>query len=308
MRKDALWAHSRHFLNIRPVYALGQWFLENLPISFAYGIALGITQVAYRFSPKVTGSIFANVRHVLSVTRPELPTAQLDQEARALTHRVFMNRGRWFADQSLMASCRKFEGLIKYSFEGNWKAFADRRDGGKGVLLASAHLGNWHGGGVLLGRMGIPIRTVIYHNHAGELMDQRVARRGNIGHIYVDGDPFSTMEIVRSLRRGEVVAMLADRPWDSRSIEAPLFGRPSRFPVGPVRIARLAEVPIFPAFCLHERGLEFKAVMCDPIEVKGADRDEAERRAVAEFARVLERFLAPHLDVWFVFTRVWEGP
>ena len=39
------------------------------------------------------------------------------------------------------------------------------------------------------------------------------------------------------------------------------------FPVGPVRIARLAGAPIFPAFCLRQQGREFVATLCDPIEV-----------------------------------------
>ncbi len=308
MKNPKLWSYSRHFLNVRPVYALGRWILENLPLAVGYGVTRGVTEIAYHFSPTLRRTMEANLRHVLRQTQPGLPEASLRGRARALAYRIFANRGAWFADLSVFAGRRRFEDVARFRLEGNWEAFTRARAEGRGSILASAHVGNWHGGSVVLGRMGIPLRTVIYHNHAGEGMDQGVARRGRVGHILVDGDPFTTMEIVRALRRGEAVAMLADQPWDSRWAEVPFFGRPSRFPVGPVRIARLAEVPIFPAFCVNDARLRYTATLCDPIEVRGEDPDEAEREALRKLARVMEGFVARNLPVWFNFTPVWDAP
>lgn len=308
MKERRLWDNSRHFLNVRPVYALGQLLLENLPLFVCYAITRGVTEVAFRFSPIQRKALEANIGQVLRATRPDLSPEAVEREARRGAHRTFMNRGSWFADLSVMAGNREFESTMKFAMEGDWDAFTRERERGRGIILASAHLGNWHGGGVAVGRLGIPVRTVAYRNHAELTMDTRIARRGNVGHIFVDGDPFSTMEIIRALRKGEVVAMLADRPWDSRWIEVPFFGRPSRFPLGPFRIARLADAPIFPAFCTYRRAREYTATICDPIEVRGDDPVQAEREAAEAMARVLERFVAPNLHTWFTFTHVWDTP
>ena len=32
MNNGALWDHSRHWLNIRPIYAFGEWVLDSMPL------------------------------------------------------------------------------------------------------------------------------------------------------------------------------------------------------------------------------------------------------------------------------------
>jgi len=303
----ALWAHSRHWLNIRPIYAFGEWVLDSMPLFVGYGITWGVTEIAYHFSPDQRAGIEANVRQVLLHTQPGLGQAEREAMIRKLVYTIFHNRGRWFADLSVMAGRRQVSGLFTFEKKGDWSALKRRLATGKGAIVASAHLGNWHGGGYAMARTGVPVRVVMYRNHAGDVMDTKVARRAKVRQTYIDSDPMSMVEIVKALRSGEVLAMLADKPWDSRSIEAPFFGRPSKFPLGPVRLARLAEVPIYPAFCVWKSPRVYEAILCDPIEVRGSDPDEAERRAVADLARVIEVQVAENLPVWFNFTPAW-GP
>jgi lauroyl/myristoyl acyltransferase len=197
-------------------------------------------------------------------------------------------------------------GLFHFEKSGDWSALQRQLSSGKGAIVASAHLGNWHGGGVAMARAGVPVRVVMYKNHAGDIMDTKVAKRANVRQTYINSDPMAMMEIVRALRSGEVLAMLVDKPWDSRSVAVPFFGKPSLFPVGPVKVARLAGVPIFPAFCVWKQTRQYEAILCDPIEVRGKDPEEAEREAVAKLAAVIEKQVAGNLPVWFNFTPAWS--
>jgi KDO2-lipid IV(A) lauroyltransferase len=303
----ALWDHSRHWLNLRPVYAFGEWVLDSMPLFVGYGITWGVTEIAYHFSPDQRAGLESNLRQVFLHTQPGLGEAERERGIRQLVYKIFHNRGVWFADLSLMAGRRQVSSLFTFEKTGDWSALQRQLKTGRGAIVASAHLGNWHGGGVAMASTGVPVRVVMYRNHAGDVMDTKVARRAKVQQTYIDSDPMSMVEIVKALRSGEVLAMLVDKPWDSRSIEAPFFGRPSKFPLGPVRLARLAGVPIFPAFCVWKRPREYEAILCDPIEVTGSDPDEAERRAVGEIARVIERQVAANLAVWFNFTPAW-GP
>jgi lauroyl/myristoyl acyltransferase len=281
--------------------------LENFPLFVGYGMTRGVTEIAYRLSPDQRMALEGNIRRVLGHTCPGLSPRELDLRARRQAHLTFWNRGVWFADLSILAGRRQMEGLFQFQVEGNWGALERARARGSGAILASAHLGNWFGGGVAVSRHGIPVRTLMYRNHAGGVMDQLVARRGNVRQTFVDDDPFSILEVIRALSRGEVVAVLADKPWDSQSLLVPFFGAPARFPLGPIRIARLARVPLFPAFCLWKRPRQFKAVLCDPIEVEAGDPERTEREALMRLARRIEEFVAPNLHIWFNFTPVWEN-
>lgn len=308
MRNGALWDHSRHWLNLRPVYACGEWILENMPLSVGYGITRGVTEIAYRFSPSQRSGIESNVRHVLGQIRPDLAAEGLERKVDETVHSIFKNRGVWFADLSVMAGNRRLADLFRFRMEGDWSTLQRALASGKGAILASAHLGNWHGGGVAVARRGVQVRVVMYRNHAAEFMDRKVARRGKVRQTFIDDDPMSMMEIVRALQQGEVLAMLVDKPWDSRSMAVPFFGKPSLFPLGPVRLARLAGVPIFPAFCVWNRLREFEAILCDPIEVGGGDPEQAEYDALSKLSVVIQKFVTENLHVWFNFTPAWSTP
>lgn len=312
MKTTALTANSRHFLNTPAIYSFGEAVLERLPFEVGYTITRIVSEIAYRFSPQHLKHMEANVRRVLQVTRPELAEPELKRLVRKTTHRIFWNRGTAYADNTVMATRRNLEGCVRYQKMGNWAAnmalIEQARARGRGVILASAHLGNWYSGGLLLTTEKVPVRSVTYLNNAMNDMVQKLSRRGNIRHTYVDQDPFAMAEIVRALRGGEVLMTMADIAWDSRTIEVPFFGRPAKFPIGPFRLARLAEVPVFPAFCTWKRRLDYEATLDDPIEVQGDDPQRAERDAVVRFAAVLEREVAAHLTQWLNFTPVWPDP
>jgi len=307
MTSGALWDHSRHWLNLRPIYAFGEWVLDSMPLFVGYGITLGVSELAYRFSPNQRASLEGNLRQVFRHTQPAWSEREVERKVGRLVQQIFHNRGVWFADLSLMAGRRQVDGLFRFHRTGNWAALERQLATGKGAIVASAHLGNWHGGGVAMARQGVPVRVVMYRNHAGDVMDQKVARRGKVRQTYIDSDPMSMMEIIRALRSGEVLALLVDKPWDSRSLAVPFFGKPSLFPVGPVRLARLAGVPIFPAFCVWKRTREYETVLCDPIEVAEGDPDQAEREALTRIAKVIEGQVAQNLPVWFNFTPAWTS-
>lgn len=306
MNDGALWEHSRHWLNLRPVYAFGEWVLDSMPLFIGYGITWGVTELAYHFSPNQRAGIEANVRQVLAYTEPTLSEAEREKKISKLVYKIFHNRGVWFADLSVLAGRRQVSGLFSFRKTGNWKALEKQLATGKGAIVASAHLGNWHGGGFAMSLMGVPVRVVMYKNHAGDMMDRKVAQRAKVQQTYIDSDPMAMMEIMKALNGGEVLAMLVDKPWDSRSVSVPFFGKPSAFPVGPVRLARLAGVPIFPAFCIWREPRQYEAILCDPVMVTGKDPEEAELGALSAIAKVIEGQVASNLPVWFNFTPAWS--
>lgn len=307
MKRGELYKYSRHWLNLRPVYGFGEWMLENLPLFISYGMVYGVTEIAYHSSPNQRRSMEGNVRHVLSKLKPDLRGEALEREVVSTAHDIFQNRGRWFIDLSLMAGKRQIDGLFRFNVRGCWKELRKTLDSGRGAILASGHIGNWFGGGYAVSRNGIPVRSVMYRNlGGGDMMDQKVAKRAGVDQTYVDDDPMVMMEIIRGVRNGQVLAVLVDKPWDSRGVEVPFFGRPSTFAVGPVRLARMAGVPIFPAFCTWKEPRVYDAVLHDPIEVGGGDPESAEREALAKFAKVLEGVVSENLRVWFNFTPAWS--
>jgi predicted LPLAT superfamily acyltransferase len=60
------------------------------------------------------------------------------------------------------------------------------------------------------------------------------------------------------LERGEIVAMLSDRPFGSeRTVRSRFLGSDAAFPSGPMLAAAVLGVPVVAFFCLHRGDLRY---------------------------------------------------
>lgn len=314
-KASSISTYNTGFLNNRPIYWLGQWILENIEPEWAYPVTRFFGELMHVTMGRFRRQVRSNMLQVFRHLHPELSASQCLWRAVRTTHRLFWNRADMYTDHALLTSRRSADSLAHYEWAGDFNELARRLASGKGAIFASAHLGNWHEGSVCVSRLlgttrgGTPIRTLLFKNPRQARLLDGFAKRANLRQTYVtaQADPFLMVDLVRGLRQGELLALLADVSWDNRWVEVPFFGKPTRFPVGPARLARLAEVPLYPAFCVWNKRRHFVSTVCEPIEVSGPDPVEAERSAVAKFASVLEGFVARNLEQWFNFNAVW-GP
>jgi KDO2-lipid IV(A) lauroyltransferase len=178
---------------------------------------------------------------------------------------------------------------------------------GRGAIIVSPHLGNWELGGAALARVGrAPLGlTARRGERALERHRERVRGRMGMRFIAVDeaaGAAAGLVEAARVLRAGGVVAMLADRPAGGRTVAAPFFGRPCRFPAGPAALALATGAPIFPAAVVLERGFRYRIAIGAPIEPRArGPRDEAIRAATAAIATAFEGWIRAYPDQWYNF-------
>jgi predicted LPLAT superfamily acyltransferase len=121
---------------------------------------------------------------------------------------------------------------MEWTFE-NTALFMEQVERGQGVILLGAHVGSWELGGHLLGRLGKPVNVV------------------NL--LATDGHPLRSIPIAAALRRGEIVALLGDRPFGGADVRVPFLGGHARFPTGPYLLAAFTGAPIFQTFALRER-------------------------------------------------------
>ena len=182
-----------------------------------------------------------------------------------------------------------------------------------GVILVTAHVGNWEIGASLpASREGRRIHVV-----REEELDPRAQRfiadllRRRMGELFVTHfareDLRLGVALCEALGAGDLVALQIDRPRaGGRTLPVELFGRPFELPVGPFALARTSGAQLLPVFVLREGRLRYRLRFHPPIVVaRSADRErdlaEAARAASEEVARAIRR--APHQ--WFCFRNLW---
>ena len=279
-----------HRYNRAALYRLAE-ALTILPRGCRLTLARQVGRLAPRFLPAERRAIEKALG---------LITEASGRRLEALTVALFRDFAMCFADL-VSTNRRSAERLLRLvsSVSG-----AEHLDGVPGGLVSvTAHVGNWElAGRLLTRRLRRRTHVVVSPDEAPEL--RRWVRRDGEGMRFVPrGHPSVGVELVAALRRGEVVALQADRALgNGGDVWIPFFGVPAPFPLGPFHLARAAGVPVVPAFCVLDRQYRYDVTVATPIAVGRGEEEAAARAWVA----LLERVVRAHPTQWFNFFDTWD--
>jgi predicted LPLAT superfamily acyltransferase len=226
---------------------------------------------------------------------------------RWLVFRHFLSFGIALIDRTaiLAGKTRHFS----FSFDGEEHLRAALA-GGRGVLLLTAHVGNWEAAGQLLTRLDVPINVTGFDNETPgirSLLNQ--ASKPNFRLLPLTGSPTDTIPLVAALRRGEIVAMLGDRSYGSPAAPLWFLGGMARFPIGAYVMAAIAGAPLVHVFNLRERGGHYRFIGFPPQHPRMPSHDQRDaylRDCAGRFARDLESIVKRGPLQWYNFYPFWE--
>jgi len=151
------------------------------------------------------------------------------------------------------------------------------------------------------------IARAVEHGNPAEMIlrDMKTNDRRRI--VSMDEDALAPLELLRALRRNEIVAIQGDRPYRGRSAAVPFFGRDANFPLGPFFLSYVSGAPVLPGVVVREGWLRYRVVMGEPIELSRTDdRDRDLEAGLLQAARFLEGVIATHHCQWLNFYRFWS--
>ncbi len=163
---------------------------------------------------------------------------------------------------------------------------ADALERGRGVILATAHVGNWDISGRALHATGRPVHLVMGRepNETTQEYARRSREQAGVRVIYTDSSVFSAFNMIRALRRNEILAIQIDRSNGGSDSARPIefFGGRAPFQEGPFHLARLSGAPVVPVVTLR-RGLRHYEILLG--EPRWVSREVPEPTPSARSAR-----------------------
>jgi KDO2-lipid IV(A) lauroyltransferase len=173
----------------------------------------------------------------------------------------------------------------------------------RGVVLLTAHLGNWELGAGVLAQLGYPFHAVALWQPDPKLNALYQSYRTARGIKVI---PFgrAARGCLAVLRRGEIVGLLCDRDYSPAMDTVEFFGAPARLPHGPARLALATGAPILMGFLVRVPGDTYEYIVGEPIRVDPA-RDTV-ASVMAQIVRQLERAVRAHSEQWFLFHNLWD--
>ncbi len=219
----------------------------------------------------------------------------------SLARRVFVAQARHYLETFRILRLTPERLLSMVDMEG-WSDLAQSHARGKGVILASAHLGPVVLCGQILVARGLDV-AVLVETKSGEMGRLIDRARSAMGIRTIDTR--SVMAIARTLVRGGIVGVLADRAITGVGERVTFFGREALLPSGHVALALRTGAALVPAFASREGARLVARIGPELVLRRTGDRDADVRDGVLRWAAVLERSIARAPDQWSVFEPVW---
>jgi KDO2-lipid IV(A) lauroyltransferase len=228
------------------LYATGWRIVRLLPERPAYLVFSLLAQVTWLRQGNGVRQLEANLARVL----PEASPFKLKSTSRKGMHsymRYWCDAFRLpdWTEERILATCR---------VEGDLPVRAALAEG-RGVVMALGHMGNWDHAGAWSTLSLAPVTTVAERLRPEELFQRFVEFRERLGMTIFpltgSGDVFGLL--VRRLRSGGFVPLLADRDLSATGVPVTLFGETARLAAGPASLALVTGAALFPVTMHYER-------------------------------------------------------
>jgi len=279
------------------IYRIAQFIALSLPLKTAYrvGISAGDLYSAIAFIDRQR--VTQNLRIIFPGKSAE--------EIAVIRRKLFHNFAKYLVDFF------RFDKLDMRYIEKNIHlknmhyvdmALAE----GKGAILATAHLGNWELGGVVIPMLGYSFVTVALPHKSKKVNAffnrQRLSKGGNVLPL---GN--AAKGCLRALRRNELLGLVGDRDFVGKGMVIDFFGKPTVFPLGPAVLSLHTKAKIIPGFMLRNDDDSFDFIMNKPIEYEpSGDHEKDLKEIVTRYKTVFEDYIRRYPDQWYMFRRFWK--
>ena len=272
----------------------------RLPLRVAYAVATGIGTVGYYAWPRGRRSMAANYAVVL-------PGASMEERQR-IARRSLVNYCKYLVDFIRFPRSSKADVLGMVGGAPEYERLAREMAGGRGCVVVCMHFGNWDAGAGATAARGFPLSVVAETFGDPRLDAMVVGARERLGMRVIKVESAGP-SLMRGLKKGEVLALLVDRPMEGDGVRVPFFGREIEVPAGPARLAIRTNAVVLPtAFPRIDPGKADVDTWCDwSVELPHSGDIEADIRDVTgQIVAAHERFIRERPDQWYMFRRMWS--
>ena len=280
-------------------YRIGQFIALVLPLRLVYCLAVSLANLYYLFA-------FRDRRFVIGNLRVIFPKKS-NRELQKISRKIFRNFAKYLADFF------RFEKLNLSYIEKNIKLknlhyFDAALASGKGVVVLTAHLGNWELGGVVIAQLGYPFWAVALPHKNKKVNDFFDAQRNSKG-VKVIAMGKAVRSCLTEIRKNHMVALVGDRDFTEKGISIDFFGRPTHFPEGPAALSLMTGASIVPGFMLRNPDDTFTLSIEKPVEFSPTgDKAKDLENLITVYNKIFEDYISRYPEQWYVFRRFWMDP
>jgi KDO2-lipid IV(A) lauroyltransferase len=232
----------------------------------------------------------------------EWSEARIENVARESFRHLGITLVEFFLRQPRMTG-EEIDREIRFEGREHYEAAFER---GKGVILITAHYGNWEFMGPRLFRAGYRVSGVsrTADDPGLEQMIASIRTRWGLSQI---PRRQAARQGLAALRRNEILAILLDQNTAEGGVFVPFFGYPASTATGPAVFALKTGAAIVPTFCIREADGTHRMKAWPPIiPTSTGDRAADVLRLTAEITQSIEVQIRERPELWCWLHNRWK--
>jgi KDO2-lipid IV(A) lauroyltransferase len=184
---------------------------------------------------------------------------------------------------------------------------------GKGVLLMTAHIGNWELAGARLTAEGYAIIPIYTHQSNRALDDLIVTQRIDAtGMNTIPSEGFGLRKAFRALREGSVLTFLQDLDARKEGVRVPFLGLPASSATGLVKMHRKFGSPVVSAVALRNADgihhtIRVGKILSDLVDEDGNPFGVNMEKSLKMCNNILEQWIMEYPEQWLWLLDKWES-
>lgn len=286
-RQPAVWAALSVFI----------WVVRRLPHKAALKFAGAVGALVPLFTKSITSRSSKKCASVLGISYDEA----YGITTRAYVH--FAKAAAEFARLPIMVS--EIKKMMRIHGEENLCAALAK---GKGVILATAHLGNWEYAAAWCAQSGYPINGLGTDQRDDRITKLIIDLRSS-GGTKALGKATDLRAMFKALSAGEIIAVPIDQDAKLNGVVSPFLGFPASTPVGIAKLAAKHGCAILPAFCVRaDDGITLDFHILPAMEGRdGRPYGEDVQTSMDDCNAIISDWIRAYPDQWMWLYPRWES-
>ena len=276
------------------LYKLGKKYVELLPVSVIYFTARVLGFFSFLFDRKKV-YVLRNLRNITKESGVKLFLLGID-----FYKQFALNIADYF-----IVVVKGFDKIKILTPKEEVLNKLNELKGGNGLVIPTAHLGNWEVAGVLVGSLGFKAHGIglPQKEEDVEKFYEELRKRFNvIVHPFQGG----FIGAYKGVKNGDIATIVSDRDINKDGVCVKFFGKNVTFPKGASVLAYRTKVNSVFATLIREHD-GYKVYFSEKFDIDfNLEESEFSKQYVSKFASVLEKFVRMYPTQWFHFFDYFE--
>ena len=275
------------------MYKIGQAVVNILPLCVSYRLAECLCDLHYRFSTVDRLAVESNLKKIL----PSTDNLQVE------TREVFRNFGRYLVEFLRMQKMLAPDFIEDKICINNLEHIDEALQKGKGVIILTAHIGNWEVGAALLSRLGFSLMAVALAHKAQPVNNLFNYQRESQGMTVIPTN-IAIRRCLEQLKENKLVALVGDRDFGVKGQAMDFLGGKMIIPKGAAMFSYKTGAPIVPCFLIREKDFSFTLTVHEPMYPLANNtlpEEEAVTKIMRSFLPIIENEIKRHPNQWLMF-------